>query len=89
MRGFQVMIDRDLAELYTVSTKALNQAVKRNIERFPEDFMFQLTQIEKNELVTICDPLQELKYSSQYWFRQFFTGNVPACLFKSKKNSIL
>ena len=42
IRGVQVMLDRDLAELYGVSTKALNQAVKRNIRRFPDDFMFQL-----------------------------------------------
>ena len=47
IRGLQVMLDRDLAELYEVPTKVLNQAVKRNIERFPNDFMFQLT---KNEL---------------------------------------
>lgn len=49
------MIDRDLAELYTVETKVLNQAVKRNQDRFPEDFMFQLTTKEKTELVTNCD----------------------------------
>ena len=42
IRGLQVMLDRDLAELYEVETKVLNQAVKRNIERFPEEFMFQL-----------------------------------------------
>ena len=42
IRGVQVMLDRDLAELYGVRTKVLNQAVKRNIERFPERFMFQL-----------------------------------------------
>lgn len=46
IRGQRVMLDRDLAELYGVTTSALNQAVKRNIERFPEDFMFQLTTIE-------------------------------------------
>jgi hypothetical protein len=46
IRGEQVMLDRDLAELYGVETKALNQAVKRNISRFPEDFMFQLTRQE-------------------------------------------
>ena len=48
IRGKQVMLDRDLAELYGVSTRALNQAVKRNIERFPEDFMFQLNKCEFN-----------------------------------------
>ena len=45
-RGERVMIDRDLAEIYGVETRALNQAVKRNSERFPSDFMFQLTDIE-------------------------------------------
>lgn len=46
IRGQRVMIDRDLAEMYGVETRVLNQAVKRNIERFPEDFMFQLSDIE-------------------------------------------
>jgi len=46
IRGQKVMLDKDLAQLYGVGTKVLNQAVKRNIERFPEDFMFQLTQKE-------------------------------------------
>jgi len=46
IRGQRVMIDRDLAEIYGVETRVLNQAVKRNIERFPEDFMFQLTESE-------------------------------------------
>jgi hypothetical protein len=63
-RGFKVMIDADLAVLYGVPTKALKQQVKRNIERFPEDFMFELTKIEKDELVTICDRLAILKHSS-------------------------
>ncbi|PIU40648.1 MAG: DNA-binding protein [Candidatus Omnitrophica bacterium CG07_land_8_20_14_0_80_50_8] len=56
IRGKKVMLDRDLAELYGVLTKALNQAVKRNPERFPEDFMFQLTKGEtknwKSQIVT-------------------------------------
>ena len=46
IRGKKVMLDKELATLYQVSTKALNQAVKRNLERFPEDFMFQLTREE-------------------------------------------
>ena len=49
------MIDRDLAELYGVETRVLNQAVKRNMERFPERFRFQLTKEEMNELVANCD----------------------------------
>ena len=64
VRGQQVMIDRDLAELYGVETKVLNQAVKRNIERFPPDFLFVLNNIEKDELVTICDRFIPLKHSS-------------------------
>lgn len=55
IRGKQVMIDRDLAELYGVETKVINQAVKRNIERFPEEFRFQLINQEMNEPVTNCD----------------------------------
>lgn len=46
LRGHRVMLDRDLAELYGVETRALNQAVKRNMERFPDDFMFSLTREE-------------------------------------------
>ena len=56
IRGVQVMIDRDIAELYGVETRVLNQAVKRNITRFPEEFMFQLTRDEidnlKSQIVT-------------------------------------
>jgi len=55
IRRVQVMLDRDLAELYGVETKVLNQAVKRNIARFPEQFRFQLTQTETDQLVTNCD----------------------------------
>jgi hypothetical protein len=64
IRDTQVMIDRDLAQLYQVETKVLNQAVKRNIERFPEQFRFQLLQNELDELVTNCDRLLILKHSS-------------------------
>ncbi len=48
VRGLRVMLDRDLAELYNVETRALNQAVRRNIDRFPEDFMFVMTEDEMN-----------------------------------------
>ena len=63
MRGQKVMIDSDLAELYGAETKRLNEQVKRNRERFPEDFMFQLTQVEKDEVVANCDHLAKLKFS--------------------------
>jgi len=65
IRGRRVMLDRDLAELYNVETRVLNQAVKRNIKRFPSDFMFILSESEKLELVTNCDHLARLKYSSK------------------------
>jgi phage regulator Rha-like protein len=55
IRGQKVMLDRDLAELYEVQTKRLNEAVKRNLARFPEEFMFQLSEQEKLELVANCD----------------------------------
>jgi len=64
IRDVQVMIDRDLAELYGVETKALNQAVKRNTERFPDYFCFQLDKEESLELVTNCDRFNILKHSS-------------------------
>lgn len=64
VRGIHVMLDRDLAELYGVETKVLNQAVKRNEDRFPKDFRFQLSHKEKNELVTICDRFENMKHST-------------------------
>jgi len=64
IRNVQVMLDKDLAKFYGVSTKVLNQAVKRNIRRFPDSFRFQLTDSEKFELVTICDRFKNLKHSA-------------------------
>jgi len=58
------MLDFDLAMLYKVPTKRLNEQVKRNIKRFPEDFMFQLTPKETNELVANCDRFRPLKHST-------------------------
>jgi hypothetical protein len=63
IRGQRAILDADLAALYGVSTKVLNQAVKRNIERFPPDFMFCLTQTEKADVVTNCDHLARLRFS--------------------------
>jgi ORF6N domain-containing protein len=63
IRGKSVMIDADLAELYGVQTRVLNQAVRRNKERFPPEFMFQLTRAEKKEVITNCDHLAKLKFS--------------------------
>lgn len=65
IRGLNVMLDFDLAEMYDVQTKRLKEQVRRNIERFPSDFMFELTKKEWSELVAICDQLPEnLKHST-------------------------
>lgn len=63
IRGLKVMIDADLAILYGIPTKRLNEQVKRNLDRFPSDFMFELTQEEKMEVVANCDHLKNIKYS--------------------------
>jgi len=57
------MLDVDLAMIYGASTKRLNEQVRRNKNRFPSDFMFQLTKAEKNEVVANCDHLKKLKFS--------------------------
>lgn len=64
VRGYRVMLDFDLAELYNIKTKVLKQAVKRNIQRFPSDFMFELDKEEFHQLVTNCDQFPSLKHSS-------------------------
>lgn len=63
LRGERVIIDADLARLYGVTTKRLNEQVKRNKARFPENFMFSLTPEEKSELVANCDRFKNLKHS--------------------------
>ncbi len=63
LRGRQVILDTALAATYGVTTGALNQAVKRNAERFPDDFRFQLTAAELREVITNCDHLSRLKFS--------------------------
>ena len=63
LRGQKIMLDADLAVLYGISTKALKQAVKRNTDRFPPDFIFELTEEEKKEVVTNCDHPAKLKFS--------------------------
>ena len=64
IRSVQVMLDRDLAELYGVATKRLNEQVKRNVERFPSTFMFHLSSDEMSELVANCDRFKSMKHSS-------------------------
>jgi len=87
IRGQRVMLDFDLAELYEVETRGLKQAVRRNIDRFPEDFMFQLTKTEWQELITICDKLPEgIKFSPAmpYAFTEQGVAMLSSVL-KSKK----
>ena len=86
IRGVKVMLDSDLAALYGVTTGTLNQAVKRNKDRFPTDFMFQLTPKEKQEVITNCDNLSSLKFSPS--LPHVFTEHGVAMLssvLKSKK----
>ncbi len=72
------MIDTDLADLYGVETRSLNQAVKRNANRFPKDFMFRLTANEKSEVITICDHLHQLKFSNNLPFAFTEHGAIMA-----------
>ena len=87
IRGLKVMLDFDLANLYEVETRVLKQAVRRNMERFPEDFMFQLTNDEWSKLITICDNLPEnAKFSpaAPYVFTEQGVAMLSGVL-KSKK----
>jgi phage regulator Rha-like protein len=68
LRNQQVMIDTDLALVYGVTTGILNQAVKRNLERFPKEFMFQITAQEKEMIVENCEHLQHLKFAPKLPF---------------------
>ena len=78
IRGEKVIIDADLAEFYNVSTKRLNEQVKRNKKRFPKDFVFQLTLEEKEELVANCDHLGKLKYSKSLPYAFTEHGSIMA-----------
>ena len=68
IRGLRVMVDADLAILYGVLTRRLNEQVKRNANRFPGDFMFQLMPAEKAEVIANCDHLSKLKFSKSLPF---------------------
>lgn len=73
-----MILDHDLAALYGVLTKRLNEQVRRNRERFPDDFLFQLTAEEKAEVVANCDRLARLKYSSSRPFAFTEHGTIMA-----------
>jgi hypothetical protein len=78
LRRQRVMLDRDLAEVYGVTTKVLNQAVKRNSKRFPPDFCFRLKAKERDEVVTNCDHLRSLKFSASLPFAFTEHGAIMA-----------
>jgi hypothetical protein len=82
VRGVHVMIDKDLAALYGIPTGRMNEQVKRNMERFPEHFRFQLTQMERDEVIAICDNLKDLKYnpSLPYCFTEQGVAMLSAVL---------
>ena len=86
IRGQQVMISNDLAELYGVTTKRLNEQAKRNIKRFPQHFMFQLNEQEKDKVVAICDHLQNIKYSPYlpYVFTEYGTVMLANILYSDR-----
>ncbi|MCX5668278.1 MAG: ORF6N domain-containing protein [Candidatus Omnitrophica bacterium] len=86
IRGQKVMIDRDLAELYGVKSKHLNQQVKRNIERFPGEFMLQLTKKEKDELVSFCHRFDSMKHSTSlpYAFTEHGVAMLASMLSSEK-----
>jgi hypothetical protein len=78
LRNQRIIIDADLALLYGVDTKRLNEQVKRNAERFPQDFMFQLDAAEKAEVVANCDHLNKLKFSKALPFAFTEFGSIQA-----------
>ena len=82
IRGVQVMIDKDLAALYGIPTGRMNEQVKRNLERFPEHFRFQLTEMERDEVIAICDNLKDLKFnpSLPYCFTEQGVAMLSAVL---------
>lgn len=87
VRKQKVMLDFDLAQMYSVENRALKQAVKRNRDRFPEDFMFELSKMEWQELITNCDKLPDtVKFSpaTPYAFTEQGVAMLSSIL-KSKK----
>jgi len=78
IRGQRVILDADLAALYGVTTKRLNEQVKRNARRFPRDFIIQLTSTEKKEVVANCDHLRELKFAKSLPYAFTENGAIMA-----------
>ena len=93
IRGTQVMLDSDLAMLYGVETKALNQAVKRNINRFPDDFMFQLSREEaigsRSQIVTLNEELTESRSQNATLKTPRGQNSAVALIFLQSKNQLV
>ena len=86
IRGQRIMFDFDLAKMYKVETRVLKQAVRRNINRFPKDFMFQLSKTEWQEVITNCDNLpKRLKFSPSTPFAFSEQGKTVAKALFTKK----
>ena len=92
IHGVQVMFDRDLADIYGVTTKRLNEQVKRNIDRFPPTFRFALSVDEMSELVANCDRFRTMKHSSvpmsaftEHGIHISHTGRIEAAEIKGRK----
>ena len=88
IRGEKVIVDADLAEFYGVPTKRLNEQVKRNKDRFPADFMFQLSSEEKSEVVAKCDHLSKLKYAKALPYAFTEHGAIMAASVLSSPHAI-
>ena len=86
IRGQAVMLDRDLAAVYQVMTGRLNEAVKRNLARFPAEFMFQLSESEMDELIANCDRFKTMKHSPSRMYA--FTEQGVAMLSAVLKSDI-
>ena len=88
IRGEKVIVDADLAKFYGVPTKRLNEQVKRNKARFPNDFIFQLSEEEKAELVANCDHLKNLKYSKALPYAFTEHGAIMAASVINSKRAV-
>ena len=84
-----MMLDAELAEFYGVTTKVLNQAAKRNVGRFPADFRFQLNRDERDEVVTNCDHLAQLKYSPTLPYAFTEHGAIMAATVLNSERAVL
>jgi hypothetical protein len=88
LRGEKVMLDADLAQLYGVTTRRLNEQVRRNLDRFPSDFFFQLTAEEKAEVVANCDHLSRQRFASTLPLAFTEHGAIMAASVLSSKRAV-